>query len=58
MKAHATLAKELTSPAGKEALLKRGGIASGNTPAEFAAFVNSEVEKWKKVAKAANIHVD
>jgi tripartite-type tricarboxylate transporter receptor subunit TctC len=58
MKAHATLAKELTSPAGKEALLKRGGIASGNTPAEFAAFVKSEVDKWTKVAKAARIRVD
>ena len=58
MKAHATLARELTSPAGKEALLKRGGIASGNTPAEFAAFVKSEVDKWTKVAKAARIRVD
>lgn len=58
MKAHATLARELTSPAGKEALLKRGGIASGNTPAEFAAFVKSEVDKWTRVAKAARIHVD
>lgn len=58
MKAHATLAKELTSPAGREALLKRGGIASGNTPAEFAAFVKSEVDKWTRVAKAARIRVD
>lgn len=57
-KAHATLAKELTSPAGKDMLLKRGGIASGNTPAEFAAFVKAEVDKWARVAKAAGIHVD
>ncbi|MCW5603056.1 MAG: tripartite tricarboxylate transporter substrate binding protein [Burkholderiales bacterium] len=57
-RAHATLAKELTSPAGKEALLKRGGLASGNTPAEFTAFVNSEVEKWKRIAQAAKIQVD
>ncbi|OGA49678.1 MAG: hypothetical protein A3F74_03200 [Betaproteobacteria bacterium RIFCSPLOWO2_12_FULL_62_58] len=57
-KIHATLAKELTSPAGKDMLLKRGGIASGNTPAEFAAFVKAEVEKWSKVAKAAKISLD
>lgn len=57
-KVHATLARELTSPAGRETMLKRGGIASGNTPAEFAAFVKAEVAKWTRVAKAANIQVD
>jgi tripartite-type tricarboxylate transporter receptor subunit TctC len=55
---HATLAKELTSPAGREMLLKRGGLASGNTPAEFAAFVKAEVDKWTRVAKAAKVQVD
>lgn len=54
----ATLAKELTSPAGKETLLKRGGLASGNTPTEFAAFVKSEVAKWTVVAKAAKVQID
>jgi tripartite-type tricarboxylate transporter receptor subunit TctC len=57
-KVHATLAKELTSAAGREAMLKRGGIVSGNTPAEFATFVRAEVAKWTRVAKAANINVD
>jgi tripartite-type tricarboxylate transporter receptor subunit TctC len=57
-KAHATLAKELTSPAGRDMLLKRGGLASGNTPAEFAAFVKGEVDKWTRVAKAAKVQVD
>ncbi len=57
-KVHATLAAELTSAKGRDALLKRGGIASGNTPAEFAAFVRAEVAKWSKIAKAANVHVD
>lgn len=55
---HATLAKELNSPAGRDMLLKRGGLASGNTPAEFAAFVKGEVEKWTRVAKAAKVQVD
>jgi tripartite-type tricarboxylate transporter receptor subunit TctC len=57
-KVHATLAKELTSAAGREAMLKRGGIVSGNTPAQFATFVRAEVAKWTRVAKAANINVD
>ncbi len=57
-KVHATLAKELTSAKGKETLLKRGGIASGNTPAEFAAFVKGEVDKWTRIAKAAKVRVD
>ncbi|MGE0559201.1 MAG: Bug family tripartite tricarboxylate transporter substrate binding protein [Burkholderiales bacterium] len=57
-KVHATLAKELTSAKGRETLLKRGGIASGNTPAQFAAFVKGEVDKWTRIARAANVRVD
>jgi tripartite-type tricarboxylate transporter receptor subunit TctC len=29
-----------------------------STPAEFAAYMRSETEKWEKVVKAANIHAD
>ena len=32
-----------------------GGIPVGNTPSEFSQYVAAEVEKWGKVAKAANI---
>jgi len=39
-------------------VLKRGGLASGNTPTEFAAFVKSEVAKWTVVAKAAKVQID
>ena len=35
-----------------------GGEPSPMTPDAFAAFVASERTKWKKVIKAANIHVD
>jgi tripartite-type tricarboxylate transporter receptor subunit TctC len=55
---HAPLAKELRSPSGREAMLKNGGIASGNTPEEFAAFIRTEAAKWAKVAKAGNVQVD
>jgi tripartite-type tricarboxylate transporter receptor subunit TctC len=55
---YAPLAKELRSPAGREAMLKQGGIASGMPPQEFTAFIRAEVEKWAKVAKAAKIEID
>ena len=30
----------------------------GNSPEEFGAFIRSEIERWTKVAKAANIKLD
>jgi tripartite-type tricarboxylate transporter receptor subunit TctC len=38
------------------ALLLRDGLeAVGNSPAEFDRIIKTEVAKWAKVAKAANI---
>lgn len=55
---NAALAAAIKSPSGREQLLKRGALVSGNSPQEFAAFVKAETEKWAKVAKAANIRLD
>jgi tripartite-type tricarboxylate transporter receptor subunit TctC len=55
---NAALAAAVKSPSGREQLLKRGALVSGNSPQEFAAFVKAETEKWAKVAKAANIRLD
>jgi tripartite-type tricarboxylate transporter receptor subunit TctC len=55
---HAPVAAELRSAAGKEAMLKNGGTAGGGTPAEFAAYIRAEVDKWAKVAQFAKIHLD
>ena len=55
---HAPVSAELKSPAGKEAMLRNGALASGNSPAEFAAFIKTEVAKWAKVAKFAKIQLD
>jgi tripartite-type tricarboxylate transporter receptor subunit TctC len=55
---HGPVAAELRSPAGKEAMLRNGAIASGNSPAEFAAFIRAEAAKWAKVAKFAKIQLD
>jgi tripartite-type tricarboxylate transporter receptor subunit TctC len=58
VKANAELAKMLKSPEMKEKILQQGGIASGNSPEEFTAFIKSETEKWGKVAKAAKVRIE
>jgi len=57
-KANAELVKMLKSPDMKEKILLQGGIAIGNSPDEFAAYMKSEIDKWAKVAKAANVRVE
>ena len=57
-KINAPLVAELRSPAAKEQLLKNGALAGGTTPAQFAAFIKTEVDKWAKVAKFAKIQLD
>ena len=55
----ATLNKEinviLTAPQIKEKFANIGGTALGGTPEEYGKFIASEIEKWGKVIKAANI---
>ncbi len=51
-------AKALNSPAIKEKLLAQGAIPSGNTPQEFAAFIDAEIRKWAPVVKASGAKVD
>jgi tripartite-type tricarboxylate transporter receptor subunit TctC len=58
VKANADLAKMLKSPDMKEKILQQGGIASGNSPDEFTAYIKSEMDKWAKVAKAAKVRVE
>ena len=57
-KANAELVKMLKSPDMKEKILLQGGIAIGNSPDDFAAYMKSEIEKWAKVAKAAHVRVE
>jgi len=52
---HAEVAKLAQSPAMKSRLAAQGLELVGNTPAEFDAFIRSEVDKWRTVLKAAGI---
>jgi tripartite-type tricarboxylate transporter receptor subunit TctC len=42
----------------RERLYSFGAEPIDNTPAEFAAYINSEIAKWAKVVKAAGIRVE
>jgi tripartite-type tricarboxylate transporter receptor subunit TctC len=52
---HAILSKSLTNPDTRKVMDAIGYEVSGEGPAEYAAFIKSETEKWAKVAKAAGI---
>lgn len=52
------LAGMLKAPETRERFLAQGALASGITPDQFAAFLKREVDKWARVAKAANVRVD
>ena len=52
------VAKALQTPAVKEKLLAQGAIPGGNTPADFARFIEAEHSKWARVVKASGAKVD
>jgi len=50
--------KALGTPELKDKLLAQGAIPSGNTPAQFAAFIDAELKKWQPVVKNSGAKVD
>ena len=52
------VAKALNTPAIKEKLLVQGAIPGGNSPEEFAKFIDAEHKKWAQVVKASGAKVD
>ena len=57
-KLHKEFATALRTPEVVERLAQDGAEPVGSTPAEFAAMIKSEMEKWAKVAQAANIQAE
>jgi len=55
---NAEIAKALAAPEVRDSLTGEGGEVLGGTPAQFAAFLQSEQEKWSKVVKDAGVKVD
>jgi tripartite-type tricarboxylate transporter receptor subunit TctC len=55
---YAETAKVLQMPDIKDIWASQGADAGGMPPAEFGAFVKSEIAKWAKVVKDAGIKVD
>jgi tripartite-type tricarboxylate transporter receptor subunit TctC len=45
----------LNSPKTREQYVSQGLTPTPSTPAEFSAYLRSEIEKWSKVIRAANI---
>jgi tripartite-type tricarboxylate transporter receptor subunit TctC len=52
---HRALVAIMAVPEFKERLAALGFEAVGNTPAQFAAWLRTEVDKWAKVIRDANI---
>jgi len=50
--------KVLNQPDTRERLAQQGIDRVGNSPDEAAAYVKSEIIKWAKVIKAANVRID
>jgi tripartite-type tricarboxylate transporter receptor subunit TctC len=55
---HAEVVKLLAGRELQQRLASEGAVAVGNTPAEFAAYIRSETEKWTRVVKAAQIRAE
>ena len=55
---NADFLKLMQSPAAQARFTEFGIIPSGSSPEQFEALIKSEIEKWQKVVKEANITVD
>jgi tripartite-type tricarboxylate transporter receptor subunit TctC len=57
-KMHAEVVKVLNDNDIKKIWGDAGAVAGGQSPKEFGTFINSEITKWGKVLKDANIKID
>jgi tripartite-type tricarboxylate transporter receptor subunit TctC len=57
-KLNGALVKALADPAVHSDLLQQGAEPAGSTPEEHAAYIRTEIEKWRNVVKNAGITVE
>jgi tripartite-type tricarboxylate transporter receptor subunit TctC len=57
-KLSSALTKTLVQPEVRERFIEQGLDPAPSTPEQFGAYIRSEIEKWGRVAKAANLKVD
>ena len=50
--------KIIESPSMKEFFLREGAEPASMKPAEFEVFIAAEIERWKKIAKTADIQTE
>ncbi len=55
---NAAMRKALADPEAIKQLANAGLEPAVSSPEEFAAYIKSEIEKWTKVARAANVKLD
>jgi tripartite-type tricarboxylate transporter receptor subunit TctC len=54
-KLNSALVQALRDPAIRKTLIERGADPVGSTPEEHAAYIKSEIEKWRQVVTVAGI---
>jgi tripartite-type tricarboxylate transporter receptor subunit TctC len=57
-KLHADITNVLQAPEVVQRLTADGSEIVGSTPAQFAEYMNSEIERWRKLVKAANLKLN
>ena len=55
---HGEIVKLLGGAELRERLLAQGMEPGGNSPEQFAALIRSEIDKWRRVVKNANIKIE
>jgi len=50
--------KSLARPETRERMKQLGAIAVGDTPAEYAAFLKKDYERWAQVIKASGVKAE
>jgi tripartite-type tricarboxylate transporter receptor subunit TctC len=54
-KLHREVVKVIAMPDIQKAFAAQAAVPVGNSPAEFRAFIEAEIKRWKEVAQAAKI---